>query len=145
MFFVFLCIYIQLTLDPSLNLVQHHHHQAPASLLCILYPGHLDVWLGNTQPMLTLKFNKILKPILGNKRIHRRLSLYLTILYVQEASDKERYCIICYQLPIVCTVQQNVYQQNIIRVISKLFTIGYRPVYQRIKLLFSLKEIFLIY
>lgn len=70
-----------------MNLVQHHHHQAPASFLCILYPGHLDVWLGNTQPMLTLKSNKLLsqvinkvilnnkkttttnKPVMGNKRI----------------------------------------------------------------------------
>lgn len=65
---VFLCIYIQRTLDPSLNLVQHHHHQAPASLLCILYPGHLDVWLGNTQPMLTLKFNKILSIVIINEK-----------------------------------------------------------------------------
>lgn len=65
---MFLCIYIQLTLDPSLNLVQHHHHQAPASLLCILYPGHLDVWLGNTQPMLTLKFNKILSIVIINEK-----------------------------------------------------------------------------
>lgn len=65
---MFLCIYIQLALDPSLNLVQHHHHQAPASLLCILYPGHLDVWLGNTQPMLTLKFNKILSIVIINEK-----------------------------------------------------------------------------